>query len=221
MPAFNECRTVAEAVDQVLGVKYPVEEVELLVVDDGSSDGTGAVLDEIGNHRAVKVFHHERNQGKGAAVRTGLEHARGTYAAIMDADLEYEPGDLAKLLEPLLDDRAEAVFGARGFQAHSAYGFWYVIGNKGVSFFANLLYNSWVSDIMTGEKVMSTALFRSLDLREPGFAIEPEITATACFAAGSGSTRFQYNIEPDRERRGRSSPPSTDSASSAHSYVAA
>ena len=71
MPAFNECRTVAEAVDQVLGVKYPVEEVELLVVDDGSSDGTGAVLDEIGNHRAVKVFHHERNQGKGAAVRTG------------------------------------------------------------------------------------------------------------------------------------------------------
>ena len=95
----------------------------------------------------------------------------------MDADLEYEPGDLAKLLEPLLDDRAEAVFGARGFQAHSAYGFWYVIGNKGVSFFANLLYNSWVSDIMTGEKVMSTALFRSLDLREPGFAIEPEITA--------------------------------------------
>jgi hypothetical protein len=96
---------------------------------------------------------------------------------VLDADLEYSPADLPSLLEPLRSGGAEAVFGTRGFQAHSAYSFWYVIGNRAVTFAANLLYNSWVSDIMTGHKAMRTELFRSLELRERGFAIEPEITA--------------------------------------------
>jgi hypothetical protein len=95
----------------------------------------------------------------------------------MDADLEYDPKDIVRLVEPLEDERAEAVYGVRGFQSHSAYNFWYVVGNKGVTLAANVLYNSWVSDIMTCLKVMPTELFRSLPLRERGFAIEPEITA--------------------------------------------
>ena len=96
---------------------------------------------------------------------------------MLDADLEYSPRDLPALLDPLRRGDAAAVFGTRGFQAHSAYSFWYVVGNHAVTFVANLIYNSWVSDIMTGHKAMETALFRSLDLRERGFSIEPEITA--------------------------------------------
>jgi len=125
----------------------------------------------------VRVIYHDRNRGKGAAIRTALAEARGVYTTIMDADLEYEPSDIAALLAPLRSGVAKAVFGTRGFQSHSAYSFWYVIGNRAVTFFANLLFNSWVSDMMTGQKAMSTELFRSLDLRARGFAIEAEITA--------------------------------------------
>jgi glycosyltransferase involved in cell wall biosynthesis len=177
MPVFNERGTVTEALEQLLSAEYPVTEVEVVIVDDGSTDGTATVLGEIEAIPSVTVLRHDRNRGKGAALRTALERATGTYAATFDADLEYDAGDLATLLEPLIDDRADAVFGARGFEAHSAYSFWYVMGNKTVTFVANLLFNSWVSDIMTGQKVMRTALFRSLALREPGFGIEPEITA--------------------------------------------
>jgi hypothetical protein len=95
----------------------------------------------------------------------------------MDADLEYSPADIPALIEPLLRGEAEAVFGTRGFQSHSAYSFWYVAGNRMVTFVANLLFNSWISDIMTGHKALRTELFRSLRLRERGFAIEAEITA--------------------------------------------
>ncbi|HEX7581635.1 MAG TPA: glycosyltransferase, partial [Gaiellaceae bacterium] len=103
--------------------------------------------------------------------------ARGLYTTIMDADLEYEPSDIPALLGPLRVGDAQVVFGTRGFQSHSAYSFWYVVGNRAVTFAANLLYNSWVSDMMTGQKAMSTELFRSLELRAGGFAIEAEITA--------------------------------------------
>jgi hypothetical protein len=103
--------------------------------------------------------------------------ATGTYAAILDADLECQPRDLPRLLDPLLSGRAQAVFGSRAFESHSAYGFWYVLGNKAVTMTANFLYNSWLSDIMTCWKVMPTSLLRSLDLHEAGFAVEPEIAA--------------------------------------------
>ena len=110
-------------------------------------------------------------------MRRALEHARGEYSTVLDADLEYDPASIPSLLEPLLAGDADAVYGVRGFQAHSAYSFWYVVGNKGVTLAANLLYNSWLSDLMTCHKLMSTSLFRSLDLRASGFAIEAEITA--------------------------------------------
>ena len=177
VPVYNERETVERAVQQMLDVDYPVDSFELVVVDDGSTDGTRELLRSASWPENVRVHFHDRNRGKGAAVRTALEHARGTYSTIMDADLEYDPANLPKLLEPLRSGEAEAVFGARGFASHTVYSFWYVVGNRGVSFAANLLFNTWISDIMTCHKMMPTGLFRSLRLREGGFGIEPEITA--------------------------------------------
>jgi len=177
MPVYNERETVAAAIDQVLATSLPVDALELLVVDDGSTDGTRQVLESRSWADNVRLLRHPGNRGKGAAIRTALAEARGTHAAVLDADLEYDARDYAQLLAPLRSGRAQVVFGARGFQSHSAYGFWYVVGNKAVTLAANALYNSWVSDIMTCHKVMSTELWRSLALREVGFAIEPEITA--------------------------------------------
>ena len=176
MPVFNERLRLERAVDAVLAAKVS-DDLELLIVDDGSTDGTREILREGNWPPEVRVIYHDRNRGKGAAIRTALAEARGLYTTIMDADLEYEPSDIPALLAPLRAGDAKAVFGTRGFQSHSAYSFWYVVGNRAVTFAANLLYNSWVSDMMTGQKAMSTELFRSLELRERGFAIEAEITA--------------------------------------------
>lgn len=178
MPVFDERPTLEAAVERVLAVGGEIEGgLELVIVDDGSADGTSELLDQTGWPEAVRVLHHERNQGKGAAIRTALQQAAGEYSTILDADLEYDPANFPALLRPLLDGDAEAVYGVRGFQAHSAYSFWYVVGNKAVTFAANVLYNTWLSDLMTCHKVMRTSLFRSLPLRTRGFAIEAEITA--------------------------------------------
>jgi glycosyltransferase involved in cell wall biosynthesis len=176
MPVFNERARIEDAVSALLNANV-ADDFELLIVDDGSTDGTREILRAREWPEQVRIVYHDRNRGKGAAIRTALEEARGSFSTIMDADLEYEPSDIPALLEPLRDGHAQAVFGTRGFQSHSAYSFWYVVGNRAVTFAANLLYNSWISDMMTGQKAMATELFRSLDLREGGFAIEAEITA--------------------------------------------
>jgi glycosyltransferase involved in cell wall biosynthesis len=176
MPVFNERPTLERALNDVLGTEI-AEEWELIVVDDGSTDGSTELLREGSWPDHMHVLYHDRNRGKGSAIRTALAEARGRYSTVMDSDLEYSPADLPALLDPLRRGDARAVFGTRGFQAHSAYSFWYVMGNRVVTFAANLVYNSWVSDIMTGHKAMETELFRSLRLRERGFAIEAEITA--------------------------------------------
>jgi glycosyltransferase involved in cell wall biosynthesis len=177
MPVYNEESTIETAIAEVLGADLPLDEVELVIVNDGSTDRTREILDAGSWPENVRIFHQPANQGKGAAVRTALEHATGEYALIMDADLEYDPADFRPILEPLIAGKAETVFGTRAFEAHTAYSFWYVLGNKGVTFACNLIYNCWLSDIMTCHKAMRTDLFRSLPLRENGFAIEPEITA--------------------------------------------
>jgi glycosyltransferase involved in cell wall biosynthesis len=177
MPVFNERATIEAAVDGVLKARFPVADYELLIVDDGSTDGTRDVLRDNSWPDHVRVIAHDLNRGKGAAIRTGLGEARGKWTGIMDADLEYEASDLGRVLEPLIAGEVEAVMGTRAFEAHTAYSFWYVIGNKFVTLVANFLYNSWISDMMTCHKAMPTELFRSLGLREDGFAIEPEIVA--------------------------------------------
>ena len=177
MPVFNERATVEEAIADALGAELPVGGRELVVVDDGSTDGTRELLRPDDRPDTVRIVFHDRNRGKGAAVRTALEHARGRFSAILDADLEYAAADLGPLLHPLLTGEAHVVFGTRAWTSQASFSFWYVMGNKSVTFATNLLYNSWISDVMTCHKAMSTDLFRSLRLREKGFGIEPEIAA--------------------------------------------
>jgi dolichol-phosphate hexosyltransferase len=177
MPVYNERGTVEKALEELLRTQISERDWEVVVVDDGSTDGTEVLLRGRPWPDNVRLLRHDRNRGKGAALRTALAAAEGTYATVMDADLEYSPADIPLLLEPLRNGDADAVFGTRGFQAHSAYSFWYVMGNRAVSFAANVIYNCWISDIMTGQKAMRTEIFRSLNLRERGFAIEAEITA--------------------------------------------
>ena len=176
MPVYNERATVEAAIADALGAELPVPR-ELVLVDDGSTDGTRELLRDSSWPDEVSVHFHDRNRGKGAAVRTALGHATGDFAAILDADLEYHASDLAPMLAPLLAGETNVVFGTRAWHAHSSYGFWYVMGNKLVTFATNLLYNCWISDVMTCHKAMRTELFRSLELRERGFGIEPEIAA--------------------------------------------
>ena len=177
MPVFNERATVEAAIEDALGAELPVERRQLIVVDDGSTDGTRELLGSRVWPDEVHVVHHQRNEGKGAAVRTALQHATGDYSAIFDADLEYPASGLADVLEPLVSGEATVVFGTRAWTSQSSFSFWYVMGNKSVTFATNVLYNCWISDVMTCYKAMHTELFRSLPLRERGFAIEPEITA--------------------------------------------
>jgi dolichol-phosphate hexosyltransferase len=176
MPVFEERETIERAIAAVLGTELP-NAYELIVVDDGSRDGTSELLAAATLPEHVRLLTHERNLGKGAAIRTGLASARGTYTTIFDADLEYSPADVPALIEPLRRGDAEAVFGTRAFRSHSAFSFWYVIGNRAVTMAANVLYNAWISDLMTGQKALRTELFQSLDLRERGFAVEAEIAA--------------------------------------------
>jgi glycosyltransferase involved in cell wall biosynthesis len=177
MPVFNERATVEAAIEDALSAELPVDGRELIVVDDGSTDGTRELLEAQIWPESVRVVFHERNLGKGSAVRTALQHATSEYAAILDADLEYRAADLADVLEPLVSGEARVVFGTRAWTSQSSFSFWYVVGNKAVTMATNVLYNCWISDVMTCHKAMSTELFRSLKLRERGFAIEPEIAA--------------------------------------------
>jgi glycosyltransferase involved in cell wall biosynthesis len=176
MPVYNERATVERAISAVLETNL-AESYELIVVDDGSRDGTRELLRSGTWPEHVRLLEHDHNRGKGEALRTALAEARGIYTTILDADLEYLPSDIPMLLEPLMRGDAQAVFGTRAFRSHSAYSFWYVVGNRAVTLVANVIYNCWISDLMTGHKALRTDLFRSLDLRERGFAIEAEIAA--------------------------------------------
>jgi glycosyltransferase involved in cell wall biosynthesis len=176
MPVYNERERVEQAIAEVLATKLPTD-FELVVVDDGSTDGTSEILRQGDWGGRVRLFEHAENAGKGAAVQTALSEARGEFASIFDADLEYEPSDLARLLPPLLDGRANASFGVRAFDGYTSHSFLFVLGNKGVTLAANLLFNVYLRDIMTCQKMIRTDVFRSLQLSSRGFAIEPEIAA--------------------------------------------
>jgi len=174
MPVYNEEKSVARALKHALAVNYPCD-VEFVVVNDGSSDGTAAELGALTDER-LRIVHHERNQGKGAAIRTAVGTARGDYVVILDADLEYDAQDIPGLLRPVLEGRAEVVYGNRQFGSHSAYSFWYVMGNKGVTLAANVIFNSYISDVETCFKLMPIALYRELDVKSTGFGMEAEVT---------------------------------------------
>jgi glycosyltransferase involved in cell wall biosynthesis len=175
MPVYNEAETLNYAVKRVLDVTYPCD-MELVLVDDGSSDGSGELIERMEDARITKGF-HPTNRGKGAALRTGASLASGDFVIICDADLEYTPGDIPNLLAPVIAGDAQVVFGTRTFGSHTAYSFWYVMGNKAVTMAANVLYNAWLSDLETCFKLMPLELYRSLDLRQEGFGVVAEIAA--------------------------------------------
>jgi dolichol-phosphate hexosyltransferase len=176
MPVYNEIATVERAIESVFEADG-LPERELIVVDDGSTDGTSELLRSRDWPGSMRVLFHERNQGKGAAVRTAVAEASGQVSAIFDADLEYEPGDIATLLEPIERGDTNACFGVRVFEGHTSHSFLYVMGNRAVTLAANVLFNVYIKDIMTCHKAIRTELFQQLPLRARGFEIEPEITA--------------------------------------------
>jgi dolichol-phosphate hexosyltransferase len=174
MPVYNEEARVATAVKQALDVSYPCD-IELVVVDDGSRDATAEILGRFDDPRMTVVV-QPRNQGKGAAVRKAAEMASGDYVVILDADLEYDPQDIPRLVAPVLDGRAEVVYGNRQFGSHSSFSFWYVMGNKAVTTYANVLFNCYLGDLETCFKLMPLAMFRDLQVRSRGFGMEAEVT---------------------------------------------
>src|ERR1700761_7813201 len=176
MPVYNERERVEQAIAEVLSTDLP-SDFELIIVDDGSTDGTREILRNGDWGERVRLFEHAENRGKGAAIQTALGHADGEYAAIFDADLEYDPTDLGLLMPPLLDGRPNACFGVRAFDGYTSHSFLFVLGNKGVTLACNVLFNVYLHDIMTCHKMIRTDLFRSLPLTAAGFSIEPEITA--------------------------------------------
>ena len=177
MPVYNEVDRVEQALRATLAVKLPCP-FEIVVVDDGSTDGTTELLQGGRWPDNVRIHFQDRNRGKGAAVRAGLADARLRFSAIFDADLEYDPSDLAVMLEPLLhEDGVRAVYGIRTFDSFHSHSFLFVLGNKGVTLAANILFNVYIHDLMTCHKAIDTELFRSLPLRTNGFTIEPEITS--------------------------------------------
>ncbi len=176
VPVFNEAERLRESLDRLLKVELPLD-LEVIVVDDGSTDGSAATIADLVDEGRVKLITHERNRGKSHAVRTGIAEATGDLLTIFDADLEYDPDDYSELLQPILNGRAEIVYGTRSFGSHTAFSFWYVIGNRFLSFWASFLFNTWLSDIETCFKLAPLEEWRVLDLRTEGFGIEAEVTA--------------------------------------------
>ena len=175
MPAYNEERTLELILKHVL--EQP-EVGEVIAVDDGSTDRTWDILQAWASRDSrVRAFRQEANQGKGAALRRAIAEVRMPFALVQDADLEYDPRDYPTLLQPLVEGRADVVYGVRGFAGQTAFSFWFVMGNKAVTLAANVLFDSYISDLETGYKAIRADLWRRLNLQGNRFDIEPDITA--------------------------------------------
>jgi glycosyltransferase involved in cell wall biosynthesis len=179
IPVFNEAGTIATVVEQVQALPF---DKQLIVVDDGSTDGTAAILDGLAAEAGNLVLLRQENRGKGAALRAGIPHVDGDVVVIQDADLEYDPADVPALIEPILDGRADVVYGSRlsGGRPQRAYLFWHRVGNRFLSLVTGALFNTTLSDMETGYKAFRADVLASLELRENGFGIEPEITGRIC-----------------------------------------
>jgi glycosyltransferase involved in cell wall biosynthesis len=176
IPCFNEAETLVELVRRVQASPYNPKEI--IVVDDGSTDGTRELLQD-GVPGVDRVVLLDRNQGKGAALRSGMPHATGDVVVIQDADLEYDPADYPRVIQPILDDKADVVFGSRfvGSEAHRVLYFWHRVGNGLLTLISNMFTNLNLSDMETGCKMFRREVIQSIRLEENRFGIEAELTA--------------------------------------------
>jgi glycosyltransferase involved in cell wall biosynthesis len=181
IPVFNEKETIEPLLRRVLGTSKPEVPVhEIIVVDDGSTDGTTEILTRIAKEStqpSLKILVHPRNQGKGAAIRTALSHISGDAVLIQDADLEYHPEEYSLLIKPIVEYGADVVYGSRFLGIHRAFLFWHYLGNKTLTLVTNLLFDSMLSDMEVGFKAFRTEVIKSIPLQARGFDFEPEITA--------------------------------------------
>lgn len=179
IPVYNEGATIAEILRRISEVQLDDINFELIIVDDGSTDNSKDILEELKNLYSFRLINHKTNKGKGAAIRSALKLATGEYSLIQDADLEYNPRDYATLIEPVLHEKADVVYGSRfrGSKPHRILFFWHSIGNRMLTFISNALNNLNLSDMETGYKLIKTSILKEIRLQEKRFGIEPEITA--------------------------------------------
>lgn len=176
MPVFNEKDTILKIIDKVLGLDITKE---LIVVDDGSADGTREILKKAKFDDRVKVFYHDKNMGKGAALRTGFGKVAGDVVAVQDADLEYDPNEFIEMIKPIREGVADVVYGSRlsGGRPQRVYLFWHKVGNNFLTFLTNFLYNSTLSDMETCYKMFRKNVIDNIAIRSNDFSVEPELTA--------------------------------------------
>src|SRR3989339_783551 len=172
MPVFNEKNTIKKVIDKIISLSPH----EIILVDDGSSDGTRDVLEKIKSDK-IKIIFHDKNQGKGAAIRTGLKYMSGDIVTIQDADLEYNPDEIANLVEPINNNEASVVYGSRFLELKEKKYMLHYMGNKLLNFLTNIIYNSKITDMETCYKVFKKDVILSLNLKAKRFEFEPEVTA--------------------------------------------
>ena len=180
VPVYNEERTIGGLLRAVLAARLPDGvELEIVVVDDGSEDGTVQVIERLAAGAPIRLLRQERNRGKGAALRRGFADARGDFVIVQDADLEYDPREYGRLLTPVLEGKADVVYGSRfmGADAHRVLFFWHYMGNRFLTLLSNALTNLNLTDMETCYKLFRIEVLRRLELREDRFGFEPEVTA--------------------------------------------
>lgn len=180
IPCYNEERTLEKCVEEVLKIQDDQLRIEIVIVDDCSQDGSYGIAQQLTKkYRNIKLFKHEKNQGKGAALRTGFKEATGDYVAVQDADLEYDPNDLKRLVRPLCEGKADVVLGSRfaSGECHRVLFFWHSMGNKFLTFLSNMFTDLNLTDMETCYKVFKRKIIQSIEIEENRFGFEPEIVA--------------------------------------------
>ncbi len=177
IPLYNEVSTIEDIIQAVKA--SPVPEKEIIIVDDFSTDGSRQLLKDKFESQVDRVIYQDRNYGKGFALKTGFAHATGDIVIVQDADLEYDPNQYPALIEPIVTDRADVVYGSRftGGGAHRVVYFWHYVGNKMLTLLSNMFTNINLTDMETCYKVFRREIIQSIDIKEPRFGVEPEITA--------------------------------------------
>jgi glycosyltransferase involved in cell wall biosynthesis len=201
VPVYNEAGTVVAVIERLLAIDLPARR-EILVVNDGSTDGTRDVLDRVPPRPELRIIHAEKNGGKGSAIRIGFGRASGTIVAIQDADLELDPAQIAELVKPILDGRTHVVYGSRFLAGRPAAPWLSIVANEMLTGITNLLYGGRLTDMETCYKVMETPVARSLNLESNRFDIEPEITAKL-LRAGHHILELPIRFEPRSRAQGK------------------